>query len=132
MYFFVFYANNLCFKWIFKQGVLTKRICPKWGDFMPGKVDTSVLDCELKLYLLTWSLNIISWKLYVTVWVGGDHYHSFKMVQKVFGGVFKKEDIFKKTDKLSVLLNYVPIIWLYRLFFELCCVWWNQMAMSLC
>ena len=104
-----------------------------------GELGMSVLDSELKLYLLTRTLNIIGWKLYVIVWVLWDHYHSFKMVQKVFGGflkedclkgftkfwVFKRQDVFKKTDKLSVLLNYASMILLYRLIFELCCVWWN-------
>ena len=60
MYLFAFYADNLCFKWRFKQGVLTGEICQKWGDFMSGIVGRSVLDSELKRYLLTWTLNIIS------------------------------------------------------------------------
>ena len=89
---------------------------------MLGRADTSVLVSELKLYLLTWTLNVISWKIYVIAWVLWDHYHSFKMVQKAFEGVFKKEDIFKKIDKLSVFLNYMFMIWLYRLIFELCYV----------
>ena len=134
-----FYADNLCFKWWFKRGVLTGEICQNWADFIPKRVGMSVLDSELKLYLLTRTLNIIGWKLYVIVWVLWDHYHSFKLVKKAFGGflkkdclkgftkvwVFKRQDVFKKTDKLSVLLNYASMILLYRLIFELCCVWWN-------
>ena len=60
---------------------MTERICQKWGDFMLGRIDTSFLDSELKLYLLTLTLNIISWKLYV--WVLWDHYHSFEMVHSL-------------------------------------------------
>ena len=41
-------------------------------------------------------------------------------------------DVFKKTYKLTVLCDYASMIWLYRLIFELCCVWWNQMVMCLC
>ena len=104
-----------------------------------GELGMSVLDSELKLYLLTRTLNIIGWKLYVIVWVLWDHYNSFKMIKKAFGRflkkdclkgftkvwVFKRQHVFKKTDKLSVLLNYASMILLYRLIFELCCVWWN-------
>ena len=139
MHLLAFYADNLCFKWRFRRGVLTGEICQNWADFLPERVGMSVLDSELKLYLLTRTLNIIGWKLYVIVWVLWDHYHSFKMVKKGFGGflkkdclkgltkfwVFKRQDVFKKTDKLSVLLNYVSMILLYRLIFELCCAWWN-------
>ena len=139
MHLSAFYADNLCFKWRFKRGVLTGEICQKWADFMPGRVGMSVLDSELKLYLLIRTLHIIGWKLYVIVLVLRDHYHSFKMVKKAFGGilkkdclkrftkvwVFKRQDVFKKTDKLAVLLNYASMILLYRLIFELSCVWWN-------
>ena len=139
MHLLAFYADNLCFKWRFRRGVLTGEICQNWADFMPERVGMSVLDSELKLYLLTRTLNIIGWKLCVIVRVLWDHYHSFKMVQKAFGGflkedclkgltklwVFKRQDVFKKTDKLSVLLKYASMILLYRLIFELCCAWWN-------
>ena len=44
---------------------------------------------------------------HVIVWLLWDYYHSFKMVQKVFGGVFKKENVFKKTEKsFSVILPW--------------------------
>ena len=56
---------------------------------MPGRVGMSVLDSELKLYLLTRTLNIIGWNLHVIVWVLRDHYHSFKMVKKAFRGILK-------------------------------------------
>ena len=138
---FTFYADNLCFKWRFKRGVLTGKICQKW-DFMPGRVVMSVLDSALKLYLLTRTLNIIGWKLCVIVWVLWDHYHIFKTVKKVFGGVLKKDclKVFAKTWMLkgrrflkrliSCQLCVHDII--YRLIFELCCVWWNQMIVCLC
>ena len=60
-----------------------------------------------------------------------DHYHSFMRVKKAFRGILKKtvqkgwqrfeclkEDVFKKTDKLSVLLKYASIILLYKLIFD--------------
>ena len=50
---------------------------------------------------LTRTLNIIGWKLYVIVWVLWDHYDSFKMLRKAFGGFIKK-DYLKEFTKVWV------------------------------
>ena len=67
MHLLAFYVDDLRFKWRFKRRVLTREICQKWGDLMTGRVGRSALDSELKLYLLTWTLYIIDWKLDVIV-----------------------------------------------------------------
>ena len=78
MYLLAFYFDNLCFKWRFEQGAVTEKKLSKIGKILcphgkTGRSKTkqeiiswvrrvcrSVLDYELKLYLLIWTLNIIS------------------------------------------------------------------------
>ena len=57
MYLFIFYADNLCFKWRFKRGALTGKFVTQWRYIMTLRVDLTVF--------AVWTLNIISWKLYV-------------------------------------------------------------------